>query len=450
MRIHCIAVGGAIMHQLAIALKNQGHIVTGSDDEIFDPAFTNLLKHEIITHSYHFNPDNITKEIELIILGMHARKDNPELIKALELNIPIVSFPQYISNHEQSKTRLVVAGSHGKTTTTAMIMHVMKQANFSFDYLVGASLNGFNTTVHLSPNTPYIVLEGDEYFSSCLDPQPKFNWYKPHIAILTGISWDHINVYPSFEKYLKAFADFIQIIEKGGYIIYNEKDSYVTQLVSHYGTHLTAIPYNSEHYEYKEDKTYALFNQVKIPVSFFGAHNFSNMAAAHEVAKILEISDESFFAAMAEFKLPSKRLECIYNKDQIIVYRDFAHAPSKVKATIHAIRDRYPNSKLIAVLELHTYSSMDENFLPQYAHSLDEASKAIIYISHHAFEIKKKKMMPVPLIHESFQRNDVLIATKPEELIQTLKKEKEEYLHQVYLFMSSGNFDNLNFNLLFN
>ncbi|MCX7696547.1 MAG: Mur ligase family protein [Bacteroidales bacterium] len=447
MKIHCISVGGAVMHQLAISLKKLGHIVTGSDDEIYDPAYSNLLKHEIIQMDYHFNPDLITHDLDLIILGMHARKDNPELLKAQELQIRIVSYPEFIHEFAKNKMRIVVGGSHGKTTTTAMIMHAFHKVSIPFDYLVGANVKDFTTNVHLTHENPYIILEGDEYLSSCIDNKAKFHWYHPHIAVLTGIAWDHINVYPAFDQYLEAFSFFIETIEPNGYLIYNENDSFLHKLVSCHAGEIHKIPYRVFPYFHSNEGCYVCYLEKKYCVSFFGNHNFSNMAAAMEVAKLVGIQPETFLEAITTFSLPDKRLNCLFENQKLSIYRDFAHAPSKARATVQAIREKYPHHQVVAIYELHTYSSMDESFLPQYAQVFAHADRLIIYISAHSFEIKKRSLIPPENIIKYFEHPKTEIVFQPEELekllIAVVSKLKPPL---VLLFMSSGNFDHFELN----
>lgn len=442
MRIHCISVGGAVMHQIAIALQKLGHIVTGSDDEIYDPAFSNLHSCGIITEDYYFNEARITNDLDLIILGMHARKDNSELLKAQELHIPVVSYPEFTYNFSRSKTRIVVGGSHGKTTTTAMIMHAFQQYSVPFDYLVGAKVEGFETSVHLSKENPYIIIEGDEYLSSCLDHRAKFHWYHPHIAVLTGIAWDHINVYPTFDKYLDAFAQFIQTIEPEGYLIYNEQDETLRQLVYKHAKNIHLIGYYPLPHAYSNLGSIVKFEGMDYIMDIFGSHNFSNMAAAMEACRLAGIKPEIFLQSMISFSLPDKRLNRVFEKNQLIIYRDFAHAPSKARATVHAVREKYPNHQIVAIYELHTYSSMDENFIPYYAHVFDEADQLIVYVSAHSFEIKKKRIIPQEMIKKSIKHHNIDVVNRPEELKEKLNAINfETNQPAVLIFMSSGNFD---------
>ena len=363
MKVHFISIGGSVMHQLAIALKRKGYAVTGSDDEIFEPAKTNLQNEDLLPANIGWNVGLITKDIDAIILGMHAKADNPELLKAQELKLKIYSFPEYIYQESINKTRVVIGGSHGKTTTTSMLMHVLKNTGKEFDYLVGAKLQGFELSVNIT-NAPLIVCEGDEYPASVIEKVPKFHFLFPHIAVLTGIAWDHINVFPTFNFYVEQFKTFIQKIENGGILIYNETDEVLNNLVKE--THRTNIryqPYHLPQHIIQNNKTIVTVEDASAELKVFGNHNLLNLQAAWLVCKQLKISAQSFVQNISTFTGASKRLELIAENAETQVYRDFAHAPSKVKATIEALKQQHPNKKLIAVLELHTYSSLNENFM---------------------------------------------------------------------------------------
>ena len=367
MRVHFIAIGGSVMHQLAIALSRKGYQVSGSDDEIFEPAKANLEKQGILPPETGWNPEKVHSGLDAIILGMHAREDNPELAKARLLGLKIYSFPEYIFQESRNKKRVVIGGSHGKTTTTSMIMHVLQGAGLKFDYMVGARLPGFEYSVSIT-DAPVIICEGDEYPASVLEKRPKFHFLFPHIAVLTGIAWDHINVFPTFDFYLEQFRIFIQMIESGGLLIYNETDPVLTELVQNdKGNKIQITGYGIPHHEVKEGNTRILLENKWKSLEVFGNHNLMNIQAAWLVCRELGVSVETFLEQIASFTGASKRLELLASNDQSRIYRDFAHAPSKVKATIAAVREQFPAHRLIAVLELHTYSSLNAGFMKEYA-----------------------------------------------------------------------------------
>lgn len=440
---HFIAIGGAVMHQLASHLKNQGNKITGSDDAIFDPAKSNLEKLGLLPKEIGWFPENITKDIDAVILGMHAKADNPELIKAQELNIKIYSFPEFVYEQCKDKTRIAVAGSHGKTTITSMIMHMMRCNNLSFDYLVGAKLDGFDFMVKTSNDAPYIVLEADEYLTSPLDLRSKFLHYHPHIAIISGIAWDHINVFPTFEEYLETFRKFISSIQPGGYLIYNQDDEEVVKLVQSITHNINFIPYAAFDFKTKNDESILIYENRDFPVNVFGSHNFSNLRAAFEVGKLIDIPETNILESFKSFQGAAKRLEKIVEDTsrKITVYRDFAHAPSKVKATVKAVRERYENRKIIAVFELHTYSSLQENFIEHYAHSLDEGDVKILYLDEEALKIKNKQDLDETWLKKQFGDDKILVIKNKDLLVEKLKAETTE--NSVVLLMSSGNFGGL-------
>lgn len=442
-RIHFIAIGGAAMHQLAIALHLNGYVISGSDDEIFDPALSNLKKHGLIKDDYFWNPEKITSDIDLVILGMHARCDNPELIKAQELGLRILSFPEYIYQRSQNKQRVVIGGSHGKTTITSMIMHVLRDCGRPFDYLVGSSIPGFDVMVSLDDQNDLIVIEGDEYLSSCLLPRPKFHSYHPHIAVISGIEWDHINVFPTFEDYSNAFSVFASMVPEGGSVIWCADDENISQIMQSGATQATSVPYKPVQSELKDGKLHVHYNNTPVPVKVFGEHNMKNMSAAFEVCSRLGISAESFFASIASFSGAGRRLECIHDEQGIRIFRDFAHAPSKLKATVNAVRNRYPNEMLLAVFELHTFSSMNKAFLPHYQRCMEEADVAAVYFSPHAFQLKRLETLSSDEIREGFSRPDIEVLSDQQSLISFIADESKIPVN--ILLMSSGNFDKTDF-----
>lgn len=441
MKVHFIAIGGSVMHQLALALKRKGYIVTGSDDEIFEPARSNLANAGILPEATGWFPDKITTSIDAIILGMHAKGDNPELQRARELGLTIYSFPEYIYQESQQKTRLVVGGSHGKTTTTSMIMHVLKNTGKAFDYLVGARLEGFDQSVNIT-DAPVIVCEGDEYPASTLEKRPKFHFLFPHIAILTGIAWDHINVFPTFDFYLEQFVIFINKIEPGGLLIYNDTDPVLKKLVEENKRQdLRYQPYNIPPHTIQKGITTVSIGTHSGTLQVFGDHNLMNLYAAWYACRELGVDEVAFVQAMASFTGASKRLELLAKNDQTIVYRDFAHAPSKVKATMEAVKQQYPERKLIAVLELHTYSSLNEQFMKEYNGAMDKADAAAVFYSGHALELKRMPPLPREKVVEGFGKKDLAVLNQKEELVQWLQS--QSYQNANLLLMSSGNYDGI-------
>lgn len=444
-KVHFIAIGGSVMHQLAIALKNKGYQVTGSDDEIFEPALSNLQQAGILPASTGWNPARITPDLDAVILGMHARDDNPELIKARGLQLKIYSFPEYIYQESKNKTRVAIGGSHGKTTTTAMVMHALQLNHQSFDYLVGARLEGFAQSVNIT-DAPVIVCEADEYPASAIEKRPKFHFLHPQIAVLTGIAWDHINVFPTYEIYKEQFAIFIRQMEAGQVLIYNNTDPELVSLVTATGDHLKLVPYGLPEHTITNGVTRVVFGDQQASLEVFGDHNLLNLHAAKLVCNELGLSDEKFLAAIATFKGAAKRLELVAKNDHCVIYRDFAHAPSKVKATMEATKHQFPDRKLIAVLELHTYSSLNADFLEQYHGALDTADTAVVFYSKHALEIKRMPDLAPELIAQRFGRDDLHVFHNREKLEAFLAA--QQYQDTNLLLMSSGTYDGLDFSKL--
>lgn len=443
MKIHFIAIGGAIMHNLAIALHKKGHDITGSDDIIFDPAKGNLEKYHLLPAKIGFFEENIHSNLDAIILGMHAKANNPELKKAEALGLKIYSFPEFIYKQSKEKTRVVIAGSHGKTSTTAMIMHVLKQQNLDFDYLVGAQLEGFENNVKIT-DAPIILLEGDEYLSSAIEPTSKFHYYKPHISVITGIAWDHVNVFPTWKSYTNTFKTFIENINESGKLIYFKEDATLEKLVTN-AVCLTKA-YSTPSHTIKSGVTY-LNNQQQTPLEIFGAHNLQNLEAALLVCESLNITATNFYKAISTFKGAARRLEKIKTDSDIYAFKDFAHSPSKLEATIKAVKEQFSNKKLIACMELHTYSSTDPNFLKEFKNSMDPADFAVIYMSDKTFEIKEKTAIEDASIHQNFGRSDIAVIRTPEKLSAFLKNfDPKEF---VFLLMTSGNFDGIDWEVFF-
>lgn len=441
MRIHFISIGGSVMHQLAIALKRKGYQVTGSDDEIFEPAKSNLEKESILPAKIGWNKENINSNLDAVILGMHARADNPELAKAQELGIPVYSFPEYIFQESQKKTRVVVGGSHGKTTTTSMIMHVLRETKKDFDYLVGARLQGFDQSVNIS-DAPIIVCEGDEYPASTVEKRPKFHFLFPHIAVITGIAWDHINVFPTFDNYLEQFRIFIDKIEKGGHLIYNDTDEVLKSLVHKHGRpDINYHPYNVPGHTINKGVTSVVIEGNSCQLKVFGDHNLLNLHAAWMVCHLLGLTAKEFTAAISSFTGAAKRLELLSRNNSTVFYRDFAHAPSKVKATIEAVKTQFPDRKLVTALELHTYSSLNEAFMKEYKGALDHADEAAVFFSQHALELKRMPPLPKEAVKNGFARKDLVVCNERSELEKWLHD--HDYENAVVVFMSSGNYDGL-------
>ena len=442
MNIHLIAIGGSAMHNLAIALKNNGHNVTGSDDEIFEPSKSRLVAHGILPESFGWYPEKLMNSVDAVILGMHAREDNPELLYAQELGLKIYSYPEFLYYHSKDKKRIVIGGSHGKTTITAIIMHVLKRLNFDFDYLVGSKIKDFDVMVRLSDDAPIMIFEGDEYLSSPIDRRPKFHWYYPDIALISGISWDHINVFPTFENYVSQFEKFISIIKKGGFLIYNIDDDVLTGLCDHI-TELKTIPYGIPDYEVKDGISTIKYDNVETELSIFGKHNMMNINGARLVCNQLGINDIDFYTSVKSFEGTANRLELITRKGNNWLFKDFAHAPSKVQATINAVREQFPDKRFVACLELHTFSSLNKSFIGEYSNALNLADSACVYFSNHTLLMKQLPELSVRDVKRAFNRDDLFVFNKSEDMIDWLLDNKNE--NTVYLMMSSGNFNGVDF-----
>lgn len=441
MRVHFISIGGAVMHNLALALHNKGFKVTGSDDEIYEPAKSRLDKAGILPAEIGWNEQNITTELDAVVLGMHARKDNPELKKAQELGLKIYSFPEYMYEQTKEKKRIVIGGSHGKTSTTAMILFVLKYHHIDFDYLVGSLIDGFDTMVGISANSKLAVFEGDEYLNSALDPRPKFHFYKADVGIITGIAWDHINVFPTYENYVEQFAIFIKDLPETGALIYCADDPEVKRVSETTPCKSRLIPYHTPENKVQDGVTSIVVNGTEIPLKVFGRHNLQNMMAAKYACLEAGISEEQFFEAIRHFKGTAQRLETLKETAGSVIYRDFAHAPSKLKATVNAVKNLYPNRRLIAAYELHTFSSLNKAFLPQYKDSMNEADVKAVLFSKHALEMKKMPMLDEAEVAQGFGGN-VKVFTDKNELRAFLDS---EYTGQEnLLLMSSGTFDGMN------
>lgn len=443
MNVHFIAIGGAAMHNLAIALHNKGYKVTGSDDTIFDPSKSRLEAKGLLPEAFGWLPEKITSNLDAIVLGMHAKADNPELLKAQELGLKIYSYPEFLYEQSKHKTRVVIGGSHGKTTITSMILHVMHYHDIEVDYMVGAQLEGFDVMVKLTEDNDFIVLEGDEYLSSPIDRRPKFHLYQPNIALLSGIAWDHINVFPTFENYVEQFKIFIDSITKGGSITYNTEDEVVKQVVEATENPIRKFPYETPVYEVDNGETLLETPDGLMPIEVFGKHNLNNLAGAKWICQQMGIDEEDFYEAISTFKGASKRLEKIAESDKTVIYKDFAHSPSKVQATTTAVKEQYQNRTLVACLELHTYSSLNAEFLKEYKGALDAADVAVVFYSPHAVEIKKLDAVSHEQIANAFQRDDLIIYTNPQDFKDYLFS--QNLTDKSLLLMSSGNYGGLDF-----
>ena len=441
MRIHFIAIGGSAMHNLALALHHKGYVISGSDDVIFEPSKTRLKSKGLLPTSFGWFPEKIDKSLDAVILGMHAKADNPELIKAQELGVKIYSYPEFLYEQSKDKTRVVIGGSHGKTTITSMILHVLNYHDIAVDYMVGAQLDGFDRMVHLTDENDFIVLEGDEYLSSPIDRRPKFHLYQPNIALLSGIAWDHINVFPTYENYVEQFQVFVDSIVKGGSITYNEEDAEVNRVVNASENPIRKLAYRTPEYQVENGQSILETPEGPMPIEIFGRHNLSNLAGAKWICQNMGVDEDDFYEAIASFKGASKRLEKIAEGKTSVAYKDFAHSPSKVMATTKAVKEQYPNKKLIACLELHTYSSFNPEFLKEYKGALDAADVAAVFYLPESVRIKKLKEVSPEQISEAFQRNDLQIFTDAEVFKNFVFG--EGYDNSVLLLMSSGNYGGL-------
>lgn len=437
MKIHFIAIGGSAMHNLALALHKKGYEVSGSDDEIFEPSRSRLEQAGLLPAQWGWFPERITPELDAIILGMHAREDNPELIRARELGIRIYSYPEYLYEQTKDKKRIIVGGSHGKTTTTSMIMHVLKKCGVEFDYMVGALLEGFDTMVHLSRESKVAVFEGDEYLSSPIDLRPKFHHYRPDIAILTGIAWDHMNVFPTFSNYVEQFSHFIETIQDNGCLIFYQGDENIRQIVRHAKPSVKTVPYDAFPHTTRNGKTYVQ-NGNETELQIFGLHNMQNLAAACLACREIGITETDFLKAIASYKGAAKRLQKIAENPHSVAYLDFAHSPSKLKATIQAVKEQYPDKKLIACMELHTFSSLNAAFLPQYKNCMDPADNAIVFFNPEVVAHKKLPTILPEDVKKGFDDNLLQVFTDNRLLLDYLKQ--QNYQNTVLLIMTSGNF----------
>lgn len=446
-KVHFIAIGGSAMHNLAIALHEKGYEVTGSDDAIFEPSASRLEKRGLLPKELGWFPEKITSDLDAVILGMHAHADNPEMIKAQELGLKIYSYPEYLYEQSKEKTRVVIAGSHGKTTITSMVLHVLNYHDKEVDYMVGAQLEGFDVMVRLTEENDFMVMEGDEYLSSTLDRRPKILLYQPNIALISGIAWDHVNVFPTFENYVEQFRLFVESIIEGGVLIYNEEDEELKKIVDATEKAIKKFPYKVPEHFIDNGITYLNTFEGPIPLEIFGDHNLSNLEGARLICNQLGIMDDDFYEAIQSFKGASKRLELIRRTPEFVAYKDFAHAPSKVVSTTNAMKNQFPDKEIIACLELHTYSSLNPKFLTEYEGALEKADHKIVYYNPEALKIKRMEPITAEDIKTSFADDEIEVFTNSDELKMHL--EKMDRKNKVFLMMSSANFGGIDLNKLF-
>jgi UDP-N-acetylmuramate: L-alanyl-gamma-D-glutamyl-meso-diaminopimelate ligase len=445
MRVHFIAIGGSAMHNLAIALNRKGIHVSGSDDEIFEPSRTRLEKEGILPATIGWDTNNIYAELDAVILGMHAREDNPELLRAKELQIPIYSYPEYLYEQSKDKMRIVIGGSHGKTTITSMLLHAINKLGLNVDYMVGAQLEGYDCMVKLTNDAKFMILEGDEYLSSPIDRRPKFHLYHPNVALISGIAWDHINVFPTFENYVEQFEIFCDLIEPNGKLIYNTEDPEVCKLGEQVREGITSIAYQTPTFEPTETGTLLHFEGQSYPLLVFGPHNLQNLMGAMNLAKAIGIKNADFLSAMSDFTGAGKRLQKVIERSDFVMFKDFAHSPSKLKATTAAVKHQYPNRKVIACMELHTFSSLKKEFLPHYEGAMIAADEALVYFNPEVVHHKKLEPISTQQVFDGFGGN-VHVKDTTDEVLTFIRSQK--WNNAVLLMMSSGNFDGIDYDQL--
>ncbi len=441
MRVHFIAIGGAAMHNLALALHHKGYLVTGSDDEIKEPSLSRLRNAGLLPEKEGWFPEKLNNRPDAVILGMHARIDNPELLAAKELGLKVYSFPEYFYEQSKEKLRVVIGGSHGKTSITSMILHVLRENNKDFDYMVGSTVAGFDTMVRLTETAPVIILEGDEYLSSPIDRRPKFHLYQAHIGLISGIAWDHINVFPTFENYVEQFAIFANGIPKGGSLIWFNEDRELQKIASELADGVNQIAYGAPQYRIENGKSVVIAEGKEYELQIFGKHNLCNLEGAREVCKLLGVTIENFYNAASTFSGAGRRLELVKATSDKAIYRDFAHSPSKLKATVAAVKEQFPERKLVACMELHTFSSLSENFLEQYAGSMNDADVPVVYFNPQTIAHKKLAPISEEQVAKAFDNNNLVVFTDQEAMRNHIQNSFTS--NSVLLMMSSGTFDGL-------
>ena len=445
-KYHFIAIGGSAMHSLAIALKNNGHQISGSDDAIFDPALSQLQKAKICPEQMGWFPEKILPQLDAVILGMHAKKDNPELLAAQKMGLSVYSYPEFIAQYAQNKTRVVIAGSHGKTTISAMVLHVLNYHQKPVDYMIGAQLEGFENSVFLSEDNEFIVLEGDEYLSSPIDLRPKFHHYKPQIALISGIAWDHVNVFKTLSDYNHQFELFVDSITAGGVLVYNKEDQKLCEIVRASQNTIRKEPYDILEHSVSGGMTYLETDEGAIPLGIFGKHNLSNLSGAKWLCQLMGVDEDDFYQSIGNYRGASKRLEQLTAGKTSRLFKDFAHAPSKVKATTQAVKEQFAHQKLMACLELHTYSSLEPSFLVHYQNSLEKADIPIVFFDPEALKIKNRTPISPQEIIDAMGRSDLIVFTHPDDLNEFLLE--QEYEDTILLMMSSGNYGGLDWEQL--
>lgn len=445
MNVHFIAIGGSAMHNLAIALSRKGAKVTGSDDEIFEPSRTRLEKQGILPETIGWFPEKITSGLDAVILGMHAREDNPELLKAKELNIPIFSYPEYLYEQSKNKYRIVIGGSHGKTTITSMLLHVVNALNLNVDYMVGAQLEGYDCMVKLTEEAEFMILEGDEYLSSPIDRRPKFHLYKPNTALISGIAWDHINVFPTWENYVDQFRKFCEVIEPDGKLIYNSEDATLKELGEEFDAKLETKAYKTPQYRVSDSGTIMTYGGKEYELQIFGAHNLQNLVGAMYLAESMNISNHEFLQAIRTFTGAGKRLQKVIEKGSFTLFKDFAHSPSKLKATTSAVKEQYPSRNVAACMELHTFSSLRKEFLPLYDGAMNAADEALVYFSPEVVAHKKLAPLSIEEVQSAFGGR-VKVVNETQEVLEFIRE--KNWNNSVLLMMSSGNFDGIDYDQL--
>jgi UDP-N-acetylmuramate: L-alanyl-gamma-D-glutamyl-meso-diaminopimelate ligase len=447
MRVHFIAIGGSAMHNLALALHQKGYQVTGSDDEIFEPSKTRLAQKGLLPEQMGWFPEKITTDLDAVILGMHAREDNPELIRAKELGVKIFSYPEYLYEQTKNKCRIVIGGSHGKTSTTAMVMHVMMHANIKFDYMVGAQLDGFDTMVSLSEDAKYAVFEGDEYLTSPIDRRPKFHVYKPNVGLVTGIAWDHINVFPTFDFYVEQFEIFANLVEDGGTFIYFGDDENLQQVAQKAKSSIAKVPYHTHPYHNDNGICQLETGSSNVSLQVFGEHNLQNIAGAKAICNTIGIDDSTFYSAISTFAGAAKRLQLLAANKNTNIYLDFAHSPSKLRATTKAVKEQFPNRNLVACMELHTFSSLNKDFLSEYNGTMDKADMAYVYFNPETIKHKRLPDIDPKEVKNAFG-GKVEVFTDSQKLVEAIKS--ISYESSNLLIMTSGNFSGVDIKMLAN
>ena len=445
MQVHFIAIGGSAMHNLAIALSRKGVHVTGTDDEIFEPSKSRLDKEGILPEKIGWDESKVHIGLDAVILGMHAREDNIELLKAKELSIPIYSYPEYLYEQSKNKTRIVIGGSHGKTTITSMLLHAAKKLGVNVDYMVGAQLEGYDCMVKLTDDAEFMVLEGDEYLSSPIDRRPKFHLYSPNVALISGIAWDHINVFPTFDNYCHQFDVFCSLIRPNGILIYNKEDEHVNVLGEKYKNQFATIAYETPAYIPTKEGSLMKCQGVEYPLLIFGEHNLQNLVGAMHLAQSMGIENDDFLRAMNDFTGAGKRLQKVVDSERFTMFKDFAHSPSKLKATTAAIKQQYPSRKVVACMELHTFSSLNKEFLPFYKDAMMAADLALVYFNPEVVAHKKLTALSNEDVFNGFGGN-VIVFDNSTNFTRYIYS--QDWNNSVLLLMSSGNFDGIDYNIL--